>query len=83
MEITKPSVQSLLVQMWVNGLPLSTGTGFVCESKRGPVLITNWHNVTGLNPKTKQPMSPTGGLPDTIQICHNKKGQLGSWVWTK
>lgn len=33
--------------MQLNGQPLSTGTGFIAESKNGPVLITNRHNVTG------------------------------------
>ncbi|CAN5353996.1 hypothetical protein BH10PSE6_BH10PSE6_55100 [soil metagenome] len=79
-QLAKPSLQSLLIQMSVNGNGLSTGTGFVCESKKGPVLITNWHNVTGLSPHTRQPLSPTGGLPDSITIIHNQKGHLGNWV---
>lgn len=78
--LAKPSVQSLLLQMAVNGNPLSMGTGFVCESKVGPVLLTNRHNVTGRDNNTGQPLSPTGGLPDTVTIIHNKKGALGQWV---
>jgi V8-like Glu-specific endopeptidase len=80
--LTKPSIQSLLVRMSVNGLPLSTGTGFVCIAKSGrPVLITNRHNVTGRNQLDGQPMSKTGGIPDTISILHNRKGALGNWDW--
>lgn len=77
--IAMPSVQSLLIQMSVNGNALSTGTGFVCQSAKGPVLITNWHNVTGRRPDTKQPLSPTGGIPDALSIVHNVKGKLGEW----
>jgi hypothetical protein len=60
--------------------PLSTGTAFVCESSKGPVLVTNWHNVTGRNPQTKQPLSKTAGIPDTVRILHNRAAQLGHWV---
>lgn len=77
-----PSVQSLLIQMSVNGNPLSTGTGFVCHSAKGPVLLTNWHNVTGLHPTTHQPLSKqTAGLPDSIRILHNSTKGLGNWRW--
>lgn len=78
--LARPSVQSLLLQMMVSGNPLSTGTGFVCESKAGPVLVTNRHNVTGRDNNTGQCLSPTGGLPDSITIIHNKRGAFGSWI---
>lgn len=77
--IAKPSVQSLLLQMRFNGQPLSTGTGFVSISKKGPLLITNRHNVTGRRQDNDQPMSPTGGIPNGVLVVHNLKGQLGSW----
>jgi hypothetical protein len=78
--IQLPSVQSLIIGMSFGTQPLSTGTGFVCDSKKGPVLVTNWHNVTGRNPHTKQPLSNNGGVPDSISIVHNKANALGHWV---
>jgi hypothetical protein len=79
--IARPSVQSLLLQMRVNGTPLSTGTGFVLIApKVGPVLITNRHNVTGRNQETGEPISKTGGLPNELVVVHNRKGALGQWV---
>jgi hypothetical protein len=77
--ISLPSVQSLLIEMAFGSQPLSTGTGFVCESSKGPVLVTNWHNVTGRNPHSKQPLSRTAGIPDFVRIIHNA-AQLGQWV---
>lgn len=79
-QLAKPSVQSLLITMSVNGTPLSTGTGFVAQGRRGPVLLTNWHNVAGRHPENKQPLSPTGGIPDSVHIMHNQKGKLGNWI---
>ncbi len=79
-QIAEPSVKSLLLQMQFQGNALATGTGFVAESPRGTVLITNLHNVTGRNPQTKQPLSPTGGVPDEIVIVHNRANCLGEWI---
>lgn len=80
MSIAKPSVQSLFLKMQFNGQPLATGTGFVVESRIGPVLMTNRHNVTGRHQDMGQPLSKTGGVPNQIQIIHNCKGKLGSWI---
>ncbi|WP_410000801.1 trypsin-like peptidase domain-containing protein [Rhizobium leguminosarum] len=63
--------------MSVNGTLLASGTGFICISPSGPVLVTNRHNVTGRRQDTGQPLSPTGGVPDTISIRHNSLGRTG------
>src|SRR5436190_8504789 len=81
--IAEPSVKSLLIRMEVNDQPLSIGTAFVAESKKGPVLITNWHNAAGRNPKSGQIISVTGAVPDTIVVLHNQAGKLGQWVHRK
>ncbi|MEY2536846.1 MAG: hypothetical protein QOG67_586 [Verrucomicrobiota bacterium] len=82
--ITKPSVQSLLIEMQFSGQSIATGTAFVVDTPtRGPHLITNRHNVTGRNPQTDQPLSNTGGIPDEIVIVHNRKSLLGQWVQRK
>ena len=78
--ISQPSVQSLLIQMRFNGQPLSTGTGFIVIGPKGPLLITNRHNVTGRRQDNNQPLSRTGGIPNEIQIVHNGSAGLGSWV---
>ena len=71
--ISQPSVQSLLIQMRFNGQPLSTGTGFIVIGPKGPLLITNRHNVTGRRQDNNQPLSRTGGIPNEIQIVHSEK----------
>lgn len=78
-QIAKPSVMSLLLQMRAGGVVISTGTGFVAMSKSGPVLVTNWHNVSGKRPDNGQPLSPSGKTPDEIIIFHNHT-ILGRWV---
>ena len=79
-QIAQPSVQSLLIEMQVNGTPLSTGTAFVVQAASGPHLLTNRHNVTGRRQDTGVPLSPTGGIPTHVVVVHNRKGHLGQWV---
>lgn len=78
--VSLPSVQSLLVQSGIGNQPLGTGTGFVCQSKKGPLLFTNRHVATGRDQATKQPLSPTGAIPDSFHILHNRSGKFGEWV---
>lgn len=47
---------------------LATGTGFIYKCKNKFYLITNWHNVTGLNPLTKANLATHGGIPDVITL---------------
>jgi hypothetical protein len=61
MTIAVQSVQSLLIVMQRQGKQLGTGTGFVAQTGMGPVLLTNWHNVSGRRPDTRQPGGPARG----------------------
>lgn len=63
-----------------NGVDLSTGTGFVVQSPRGPVLVTNRHNVTGRRQDNDQPLHSSAAIPDELVIWHNRTNQLGQWV---
>jgi hypothetical protein len=78
--ISEPSVKSLLIQTRFNGQPLMTGTGFVAIAPRGPVLLTNRHNVTGRHQQTGQPLLGHGGVPNEVVIAHNRSNRLGEWL---
>ncbi|MGQ0430352.1 MAG: trypsin-like peptidase domain-containing protein [Gammaproteobacteria bacterium] len=77
--ISKCSVQSLMIHPSYDGTRLMTGTGFVVMSARGPVLITNRHNVTGRHQVTGKPLLSNGGLPNELEIWHNDTRGLGNW----
>lgn len=67
--------------MRVNGQHLAWGTGFVAQSRNGPVLLTNRHNVIGRNNFTGECISRFGALPDEIVVQHHQKGAaMGAWV---
>lgn len=80
--ISQPSFQSLLVEIQVNGMLLSTATGVVVStSSAKPFLITNRHVVTGRHQETDQLLSSTGAVPDLLRVSHNVVGALGSFEW--
>jgi hypothetical protein len=78
--IASPSAQSLQIEMRYNEHVLAKGTGFVAFAKARPFLVTNRHNLTGRRQDNGQPISNTGGIPNTVTIFHNKRGALGQWV---
>ena len=78
--IVQQSAQSLHLTVKSKGRVLGTGTGFVAQTSREPVLITNWHIVTGRNPETNRVISQDGLVPDEIVIAHNRANHLGEWV---
>jgi hypothetical protein len=80
MTISLPSVQSLFIEMRFSGKALATGSGFVTDSPKGPVLVTNRHNLSGRSCETGKPISPTGGIPNEVVVLHNQKGKLGQWL---
>jgi hypothetical protein len=79
--LDQPSFQSLLLETRFGNRPLGTATGFiVLHSDGSPLLITNWHVVTGRHPDTLQPLHPSGLVPDGLVINHNVQGAIGTWV---
>jgi len=78
--ISWPSVASLLVFQRANGQELGSATGFVVERDSRHYLITNWHVVTGRNPRTGANIHPTGAWPDEIMAIQNAAGMLGQWI---
>lgn len=80
MLIALQSVQSLLLVMQHQGQQIGTGTGFVAQTTKGPVLLTNWHNLSGRRPNNNVVLSPTGRVPDEAVIIHNRANRLGEWI---
>ena len=48
------------------GVELAKGTGFIYEHKEVYYLITNGHNVTGINPETNERLANHSGFPTII-----------------
>ncbi len=80
--VSKPSTQALHIQMRFGETVLSEGTAFVVMGGDKPFLITNRHNITGLNNETGECLSSTAGIPDNLRITHNFKGHYGTFFTT-
>ena len=66
--VERPSKFSLKVEMLFQGKSLAHGTGFLTNTKRGIVLITARHNLTGRHHKTSQCLHSKAALPDEIDV---------------
>lgn len=79
-QLARPSVQSLYIQTQHNGQPLSSATGFIVQSRYGPLLLTNRNVLTGRDQNTGQPLAPSGQTPTEVVIIHNRKDAVGQWL---
>ncbi|MCF6348610.1 MAG: hypothetical protein L3J20_09975 [Flavobacteriaceae bacterium] len=82
MGINQLSYTSIPIRMYFSKTEqkLASGTGFIYERNNKLYLITNWHNVTGLNPITKKPIGNHGGIPDKIVLTlQTQKEPLIEW----
>lgn len=77
-----PTIQSLLLYPHFNDQKLAAATGFIALAPSGdPYLITNWHVVTGRDPRTDEPVDKqNAAIPNTLVIHHNKEGQPGEKI---
>ena len=63
---------------------LAIGTAFFYRHLESTHLVTNWHNVTGRNPKSKQPLSSHGGVPNRMIVgipTHTTKDERPCILW--
>ncbi len=87
--IFKPEYLSLTtLQLLIGYLPtdriFSTATGFIYQYEEKLFLITNWHNVSGRHPITKEPLSKVhSGIPDVFITYLRLKDKNGQARLTK
>lgn len=79
MTLSLASLQSLVVQMRWEQQPLATATGFVVDLAGVSYLVTNKHNLSGIDPLTGAHMSSRGVVPDEVAILHNRSLDPGRW----
>ncbi|XOB41819.1 MAG: S1 family peptidase [Candidatus Nealsonbacteria bacterium] len=74
------SQKPLYLETLLNDKGLGVGTGFAVKKDDSYYIITNWHVVTGRDPKDNKPISKNGMAdPQKLRVWfHGKK--LGSWI---
>jgi hypothetical protein len=80
---TDPYSQApLLIKMRFAETELAVGTAFFYRRHGNLYLLSNWHNFSGRNPHTREPISPHGGVPDNIfcYACLNLANIKRAWL---
>lgn len=80
---TDPFSQApVFVKMKFGETELASGTAFFYRRNGALYLVSNWHNFSGRNPETKQPLSQHGGIPDKISCyaCLNEPYIKRAWL---
>ena len=67
-DINENSIRPIYIEMYFGGTILASGTAFFVNSAKGPIFITNRHNVTGRHQDTHEPLNQNGGIPDNIRL---------------
>lgn len=67
-EINQNSLRVLYIEMYFNDIKLGSGTAFFVNSSKGPVLITNRHNLTGRHQETNEPLNKQLAIPNNIKL---------------
>lgn len=76
--IDQYSVAAIPIQMLFNSTDLGLATAFIWKVDASYFLITNYHNVSGLNPFTGKHVLSTAAEPDRLIVWFNVKDQLGN-----
>ena len=66
--ISTHSITPIYIEMCFNEMKLASGTAFFVKSKKGPILITNRHNLTGRDQNTDKPLNKDCAIPNHIRF---------------
>ncbi len=73
------SLVPIKIELMFNNVSLALGTAFIYRKNNKLYLVSAWHNFSGINPETKQPLSAHGGLPNKVKCRLILNEELISW----
>lgn len=73
------SVVSIFIEIASGGDIIASGTAFPVKQDEHAYLITNWHNVTGINPISGEYLSIPYRAPTSFRAWVQQAGTLGTW----
>lgn len=56
------------IELLCNGQSIGSGTGFFFRHEKSWYLVTNWHVLSGCDPRTGQPRHRSGAIPDRCRF---------------
>ena len=82
MNINMFSIKSLYLEVYYNGIKLSTATGFTIEKDSVIYLVTNRHVVTGRHNETGECLDKDLSIPNKLYVWFPYK-EGNSYIWSK
>jgi hypothetical protein len=73
------SLVPIKIQMQFKNENLAIFTGLFYEYNEQLYLVSNWHNFSGRNPETLQPLAKHGGIPNKAKCRLILKNKLLAW----
>lgn len=72
----------IFIKMKFGTTELAIGTAFFYRRNGALFLISNWHNFSGRDPKTKKPLADHGGVPNIVScyLCLNGPYIKREWL---
>lgn len=72
----------IFIKMKFGTTELAIGTAFFYRRNDALFLISNWHNLSGRDPKTKKPLADHGGVPNVVScyLCLNGPYIKREWL---
>jgi hypothetical protein len=67
-EMNQNSIRPIYIELFYNDTKLALGTASFVKSKKGPIFITNRHNVTGRHQETNQTLNKHCAIPNNIRF---------------
>ncbi len=67
-EINQNSIRPIYIEMFFDDIKLASGTASFVNSRKGPIFITNRHNVTGRHQETNEPLNGNFAIPNNIRF---------------
>lgn len=75
------SIVSIFIEMYFNENKLASGTAFFLEKNNQKHLVTNWHNLSGRNAITKEPLDTTNlAVPNKVRVYHHNLKSIGNVI---
>src|SRR5262249_684336 len=62
------------IEMKFGSRVLASGSAFFWKHNKRGFLASNWHNFSGRDPQTRQPLSKNGGIPSHV-VFHSFRQQ--------
>lgn len=71
------SLAAVYIRLLFGNTFLANGSAFLWSHEGAAYLVSNWHNLTGRDPRDKTPMSDTAGIPDRVE-CYLYKDRVSN-----